>query len=146
MRVAEALHWRSGDNVVITAPECPSNVPPGSICASSVWRYASFPREGRILAEDIAARMDARTRLLSLSFVESDTGFRNDLPAMAHLAHLAHNRGALSCMDGIQGLGALQLDVRACDIDFLGAGSPKWLLGPSHVGLLYVRLELLAEP
>jgi len=37
------------------------------------------------------------------------------------------------------------LDAQACEIDFLGAGSPKWLMGPSHVGLLYVREGLLAE-
>lgn len=143
MTVAEALHWQPGDNVVITELEFPSNVYPWlNLREQGVEVRFVSSRDGRILAEDVAANMDERTRLLSLSFVEFGTGFRNDLPTMARLAH---DHGTLFCVDGIQGLGALQLDVQAYDIDFLGTGSPKWLLGPSHVGLLYVREELLAE-
>lgn len=143
MTVAESLRWRPGDNVVVTELEFPSNVYPWLNLREQGVEVRFVPaREGRILAEDVAALVDTRTRLLSLSFVEFGTGFRNDLRAMARLAH---DRGALFCVDGIQGLGALQLDVTDCNIDFLGAGSPKWLLGPSHVGLLYVRPELLGE-
>jgi selenocysteine lyase/cysteine desulfurase len=97
-------------------------------------------RENRILVKDVASLMDRRTRLVALSFVEFHTGFRNDLDA---LATLCHERDALLCVDGIQGLGALQFSVAKTPVDFVAAHSAKWMLGPIGAGFLYVRRELL---
>jgi cysteine desulfurase / selenocysteine lyase len=48
-------------------------------------------------------------------------------------------------VDGIQSLGALPFDVQAANVDFLAAGSQKWLMGPIGGGFLYVRRERLDE-
>jgi selenocysteine lyase/cysteine desulfurase len=48
-------------------------------------------------------------------------------------------------VDAIQGLGALPLNVRDCGIDFLAAGTHKWLWGLQGLGVYYVRRELLPE-
>ena len=97
-------------------------------------------RENRIDPTDIRDAMDSRTRLVSLSFVEYASGFRNDLNA---IGGLCRQHGASFFVDAIQGLGLLPLDVRQAPIDFLAADGHKWLLGPEGTGIFYCRRELL---
>jgi selenocysteine lyase/cysteine desulfurase len=77
-----------------------------------------------------------------MSTVVFATGFRNDLEAVGRICK---ERGIYFVVDGIQSLGALPFDVQAANVDFLAAGSQKWLLGPQGAGFLYVRRELLGE-
>jgi cysteine desulfurase/selenocysteine lyase len=95
-----------------------------------------------VMIDDIASAIDKRTRVLSISFVQFSTGFRSDLAA---LGQLCHERDILFNVDAIQGLGALQLNVREAGIHFMGAGAHKWLMGPQGVGLFYVREDMLAR-
>jgi selenocysteine lyase/cysteine desulfurase len=139
--VANGLDWRPGDNVVLPDIEYPSNVYCWMNLASrGVGIKWVQSRDGRILVEDIAARIDARTRLVSLSAVQFSNGFRQDL---ARTAELCRSRGVLLNLDAIQHLGVLDLDVAACPIDFLSAGGHKWLLGPIGTGLFYCRRSAL---
>lgn len=77
-----------------------------------------------------------------MSTVVFATGFRNDLLAVGRLCK---ERGIYFVADGIQSLGALPFDVQEAQVDFLAAGSQKWLLGPIGAGFLYVRSELIGE-
>jgi selenocysteine lyase/cysteine desulfurase len=139
--VAEGFPWRDGDNVVTSADEYPANRYPWMNLAGRGVEVRAVPsRDGRVLVEDLRAAMDARTRLVSLSFVEFATGFRNDLDAVGALCR---ERGIYFFVDAIQGLGVLPLDVGRTPIDFLAADGHKWLLGPEGAGLLYVRREVL---
>src|SRR5438270_7200082 len=97
-------------------------------------------RDRRLWVDDLRARMDPRTRLVSLSFVEFASGFRNDLDA---IGALCRERGIYFFVDAIQGLGALPLDVRQTPVDFLAADGHKWLLSAEGAGLFYVRRELV---
>ena len=83
-----------------------------------------------------------RISLVAVSHVQFTNGFRIDL---RKLAKMAHNHGALLLVDGIQSVGAINLDVKETDIDFLSAGGVKWMLGPEASGFLYVRSNLLEE-
>ncbi len=137
--VAAGLPWRPGDNVVTAQTEFPANVYPWKNLARKGVTVRFAPaRDNRVLVDDVAALMDDRTRLVAISFVEFATGYRNDLVA---LADLCHARGALLCVDGIQGVGALPLDVGQVPLDFLAIGGPKWLMGPIGTGFLYVRRQ-----
>jgi selenocysteine lyase/cysteine desulfurase len=137
--VAEGFPWTEGDNVVTAADEYPSNIYPWQNLASRGVGLRLVPaRVGRIWLEDLAAAMDARTRVLTISHVEFATGFRNDLNA---LCELCHGRGVALFVDAIQGLGPFVYDVRKTPIDFLCADGHKWLLGPEGAGLLYVRRD-----
>jgi selenocysteine lyase/cysteine desulfurase len=141
--VAEGLSWRPGDNVVTAAEEYPSNLYPWmNLAGRGVELRTVASRDGRILLDDIAAAMDARTRLVSLSFVEYASGFRNDLDVVGGLCR---ERGALFFVDAIQGLGVLPLDVQKSPIDFLSADGHKWLLSPEGAGIFYVRRELVDQ-
>ncbi|MCS7166973.1 MAG: aminotransferase class V-fold PLP-dependent enzyme [Gemmatales bacterium] len=139
--VAEGYPWQPGDNVVIPADEYPSNVYPWQNLAARGVEVRFVPsRAGRVLLDDIRAAMNSRTRLLAVSFVEFATGFR--LP-LADLAEICHARGVHLFVDAIQGLGAIPLSVREVPVDFLAAGSHKWLLGPVGAGIFYLRQDLL---
>jgi cysteine desulfurase / selenocysteine lyase len=137
--VAEGFPWREGDNVVTAAEEYPSNIYPWMNLADRGVSFRAVPsRHGRIWIEDLAAAIDDRTRVLTISHVEFSSGFRNDLDA---LAELCQSRRVAFFVDAIQGLGPLTIDVKRTPIDFLAADGHKWLLGPEGAGLLYVRRD-----
>jgi selenocysteine lyase/cysteine desulfurase len=139
--VAEGFPWRPGDNVVTAQEEYPANVYPWMNLAGRGVEVRLVPSRGnRLPVDDLRAAMDTRTRLVSLSFVEFASGFRNDLEAVGSLCR---ERGVFFFVDAIQGLGVFPLDVRALPVDFLAADGHKWLLGPEGAGILYVRRELV---
>lgn len=96
--------------------------------------------DGAAPVDAFAEAMSDRTRLISVSWVSHQNGFRHDLKALAELAH-AH--GAYLYVDAIQGVGAVPLDVRRTGVDFFTAGGYKWLLGGFGVAPFYVREALL---
>ena len=139
--VACGIDWKEGDNLICAETEFTANIYPWTNLKRRGVEVRFAPaRQNRILVEDVAALMDGRTRLVAISFVEFQSGYRNDLAA---LAALCHEEGAYLCVDGIQGLGALQFNVAQTPVDFLAAHAAKWMLGPIGAGFLYVRRELL---
>jgi cysteine desulfurase/selenocysteine lyase len=139
--VAEGYPWREGDNVVTLAGEFPSNQYPWMNLASrGVETRRVSAAGGRVDLDRLGAACDARTRIISVSWVGYVSGWRLDLDAMVALAR---RRGALLFVDAIQGLGVFPLDVHATPIDFLAADGHKWLLGPEGAGLFYTRREHL---
>jgi selenocysteine lyase/cysteine desulfurase len=103
-------------------------------------------RHGRLLVDDFARAVDARTRLLLLSSVQWSNGFRADLAAFCSLAR---DRDLILVVDAVQQLGAIALDVSRTPVDFLVCGGHKWLNAPVGRGLLYVsprQVERLAPP
>jgi len=139
--VAEGFPWQPGDNVVTLADEFPSNLFPWMQLADRGVDTRRVPTDnGRLDLDELAAACDARTRIVSVSWVGYSTGYRQDV---AQIVELAHDRGALVFLDAIQGLGAFPIDVRETPVDFLAADGHKWLLGPEGAGIAYVRREHL---
>jgi len=137
--IAEGFPWQPGDEVVIAAEEYPSNQYPWLNLADRGVITRIVPSRGnRIAIEDIRNSFTSRTRLLSISFVEFASGFRNDLDALASLCQ-ANN--VFFFVDAIQGLGVLPLDVQRTRIDALAADGHKWLLGPEGAGIAYIRRD-----
>jgi cysteine desulfurase/selenocysteine lyase len=139
--VAEGLPWQAGDNMVTAAEEYPANVYPWMNLAGRGVEVRLVPsRGGRVEIDELRQAIDARTRLVSLSFVEFASGFRNDLDTVGALCR---ERGVLFFVDAIQGLGVLPLDVQQTPIDFLAADGHKWLLGPEGAGIFYIRRDMV---
>lgn len=137
--VAGGLDWQPGDNVVFYHDDYPSNAVPWMALGrrKRVELRPVKPRHlGAITVEDVALLVDARTRLVALASAHFISGHRLDLDAIGSLAHA---RGALFCVDGIQTVGALGTSL--AEVDFLAADSHKWMLGPCAAGILYVRRE-----
>ena len=140
---AVSLPLRSGDNVLVLEGDYPANIYPWQQLAYKGVLTKMVPqRAGGLDVEALAARIDRRTRVIALSTAMFATGFRNDI---ATVGRMCKERGIFFVVDGIQTLGAFPLDVQACSIDFLAAGSQKWLLSAPGAGFLYVRRELLDE-
>jgi selenocysteine lyase/cysteine desulfurase len=97
-------------------------------------------RGGALTPDDFARQVDARTRLVSVSYVSSVNGLRHDVRALADMAHV---HGALLHVDAIQAVGMIPVDVRADDVDFLCSGTYKWLLGGFGIAPFYIRKALL---
>jgi selenocysteine lyase/cysteine desulfurase len=140
--VAEGIDWRAGDNVVTLADEFPSNVYPWFNLADRGVETRRVPTDvsGRLDLDTLAEACDARTRIVTVSWIGFATGYRHDV---RRIAAIAHERGALMFLDAIQGLGAFPLDVNDLGVDFLSADSHKWLLGPEGAGIAYIRKEHL---
>lgn len=139
--VAEGFPWQSGDNIVTAAEEYPSNIYPWmNLQDRGIEVRLVSSRDNRLCIDDLRAAIDGRTRIVSLSFVEFASGFRNDLDA---IGTLCREHGIYFFVDAIQGLGVLPLDVQKTPIDFLAADGHKWLLGPQGAGLFYIRRDLV---
>jgi cysteine desulfurase/selenocysteine lyase len=139
--VAGGLDWRLGDRVLVVRPDFPSNIYPWmdlerkGVAVDFVNR-----REGRIQVEDLGKDLKPGTRLLTVSSVDFLSGYRADLEAMGAFCR---QKGLLFCVDGIQSLGLVPVDVKEWQIHFLSAGGHKWLLGPMGCGVLYVAQEVV---
>jgi selenocysteine lyase/cysteine desulfurase len=92
-------------------------------------------RGWRFSVDDVSPLVDGRTRVLAVSAVDWQSGFRADLVA---LGDFCRQRGLLYCVDAVQAVGALRVDVAAAGIDCLAAGGHKWLIAPEGCGGLVV--------
>jgi cysteine desulfurase/selenocysteine lyase len=139
--VAAGIDWRAGDNVVAVDGEYPSNIYPWfGLRRWGVETRLVQPRRGRVHVDDVRALLDGRTRVVSVSFVDWNGGGRTDLRP---LGALCRERGVLCCVDGIQGVGAVQLDVERAGIDCLAVGGHKWLLAPEGCGGLFISRRVV---
>lgn len=133
--LAEGLDWQSGDRIAIPGCEFPANVYPFLNLQDRGVTVDFIPHdEGTFTLDAIEQTLTPRTRLLTLSWVQFLSGFRVDLEA---IGTLCTDRDVLFCVDAIQGLGALQLDVNVAGVDFLACGGHKWLMATQGIGLLY---------
>jgi selenocysteine lyase/cysteine desulfurase len=96
--------------------------------------------DGSIPIERFADAIDERTALVCCSTISYRTGHRQDVTAIAELAHA---KGALVLADSYQAAGAIDLDVRVLGADFVTGGTVKYLLASAGLGFLWVRGSLL---
>lgn len=142
--VAASIPWQRGDVVVTVRGEFPANVYPWpALKHQGVAVRFLEPRQGRIGVDELRAALTGgeggRARLLAISWVQYSSGFRIDLAAVSALCN---ELGVLLCLDAIQGVGVLPLDLAATPVDFCAFGGQKWLLAPQGVGVLYVNPDL----
>jgi len=135
--VAHGVSWNKGDNVVIPMAEFPSN----RVVWESLSEYGVEVRQvdTRNTNEPEIALLesiDRHTRLLSVSSVQYDIGLRLDL---AQLGAACRQQEVLFCVDAIQSLGVVSLDVETIKADFVMADGHKWLLGPEGLAIFYSR-------
>jgi selenocysteine lyase/cysteine desulfurase len=134
--VAQAFAWKSGDNVVGDDMEFPANVYPWMLLEGRGVEYRlARNRDGRIGVDDIAAVVDARTRIVAVSWVAFHNGW---VYPIEEIGAFCREKGILFVVDAIQGLGALPLDVGDANVDVLAADSHKWLLGAEACAVFYV--------
>ncbi len=141
--VANSLDWQQGDNVILFSHEFPANVYPWTNLKKLGVDVRFVPeKNGQFFLDDVKDLMDEKTRLLAVSFVEYTTGFKNDLHA---LGQLCQEYNVLFVVDAVQGLGAVPINVKDCQIDFLSSGGLKWLMSQSGIGCFYANLSSIEK-
>ncbi len=137
--LAAGLDWRPGDRVAAaTSVEYPSNVYPWmDLDRRGIAALDVIPAEdgGTVTVEAAARTLTDRTRVLAVSSAQYATGAVTDL---AGLGALCRERGVIFCVDGIQTVGVLPIDVKAAGVHFLSADSHKWMLGIMGIGAVFV--------
>lgn len=133
--VANGVDWRHGDNVVTPENEFVSNQMPWDALAGRGVEVRRVSLRGEDDPETaLLEAMDTRTRVLTVSAVAWNDGFRLDL---GRLGAGCSDHGALFFVDAIQQFGALRLDVLGSRIDALSAGSHKWQMAPEGIAVFY---------
>jgi selenocysteine lyase/cysteine desulfurase len=141
--VVQMLPGPEFSNVVVDEFTYPSSIYPWLLGAKASVEVRRVQARDHVVAlEDMARAVDHRTIAISISHVSPKSGFRHDLAAVANLAH---THGAFLIVDAAQSAGAVHLDVRRDDVDFLTTCAMKWLLGAPGVGFLYIRRELIEQ-
>ncbi|HWM28386.1 MAG TPA: aminotransferase class V-fold PLP-dependent enzyme [Woeseiaceae bacterium] len=140
--IASALSFdRPRNKVVISEFEFPTNA---QIWYAQERRGAEVVRvrevDGYIPVEQFETAIDEDTLIVAVTQVCFRNGARLDIPA---IVEMARSKGALVLVDGYQGLGTFDFDVRKVRPDFVVGGMVKYLLGTAGIGFLYVRRELI---
>lgn len=145
--VAGGLDFQPGDNVVIPDIEFPANVYPWMALKRKGVKVKFVESiRGEIHFERIAEAIDKNTRVVSVSSVEFSSGYKNDLKAIGKLCvDKSHEYGhkIFFCVDAIQSMGAMELNVRDAQVDFLSADGHKWFLTPEGAGIFYCNKKSL---
>ena len=136
-QAAYNIRLAKSQTIVTLADQFPSNVYPWmDLAERSGATFVSVPRP----ADDdwtaaLLARIDASTGLVAVPHCHWTDGALVDLEAVGAACRRV---GAALCIDATQSVGALPLDVKRIDPDFVAVASYKWLLGPYSLGFLYV--------
>jgi selenocysteine lyase/cysteine desulfurase len=142
--VVSALDLERRPRIVVSEFEFPTV---GQIAHAQELRGAEVVHvrpeaDGTIPAERFAEVVDERTAIVCCTAVSYRTGYRLDV---AEVARIAHDAGALCLADSYQAAGSVPLEVSELGVDFLTAGTVKYLLASAGLAFLYVRSGLLGE-
>jgi cysteine desulfurase / selenocysteine lyase len=137
---AHALPLSPGDVVLGAVGEFPANVYPWMALEPRGIAFRMVEPTLEAVLE--ALEQDESIRVVAVSWVGFASGYRMDLEA---LSRACRARGTYLVVDAIQGLGALELDLRRCEVDILACGAQKWLLAPWGTGFTYVRRQLVTQ-
>lgn len=133
-----------GDEVILTVMEHHSNIVPWQLLRSRrniVIKVVPMLPDGSLDMDAYRALFTERTRLVSVCHVSNVLGTVNPI---AEMARIAHEHGAVICVDGAQAVAHEHIDVKALGADFYAFSSHK-MYGPCGIGVLYGRRDLLEK-
>ena len=139
---AIARTWQPGDEIIVTRLDHDANISPWLMAAEDrgvTVRWLDFDPAGCTLRLDtLPELLNAKTRLLAITYASNAVGSITDVKRAVALAHEA---GALTYVDSVHYAPHGLIDVQALDCDFLVSSTYKYF-GP-HTGVLYGKYELL---
>ena len=139
-----AANVGAGDRIVLTDMEHHSNIVPWQQLAEAtgaVIDWVGIDDDGELLTDELRVALDREPKLVAVTHVSNVLGTLNPI---AEIAGMAHEAGALVLVDGAQALPKMNVDVSELGVDFYAATGHK-AYGPTGIGVLWGRLELLRE-
>jgi cysteine desulfurase/selenocysteine lyase len=133
---------KAGDLIILTEMEHHSNLVPWIMLAAErgvALEFVQVTSDGLLDQESYRNLLERNPKLVAFTGMSNVLGTINPVAEMVSLAHAA---GAITLVDGAQSVPHLPVDVKALGMDFLAFSSHK-LLGPTGIGALYGRAELL---
>ena len=139
--IAGAIPWQTGDKILIAEGEFPAAIYPWQALEAAGVEVCMVPTPHEQLHPELFVPFleQGNVRLVVASWVQFHTGWRTDLAALGAVCRAA---GAWVCVDVIQGLGALPLDLGQLPVDFCVWGGNKWLMSVQGAGGMYVNPAL----
>lgn len=131
-----------GDEIVITYMEHHANVIPWQQVAKktgAVLKYIPLQEDGSISLDEARKVITPQTKIVSIMHVSNVLGVINPIK---ELAQIAHENGAIMCVDGAQSTPHMKVDVQDLDCDFFAFSGHK-MCGPTGIGVLYGKKHLL---
>ena len=135
-------HIGAGDEIIVTAMEHHSNIVPWQmLCEEKGAHLKVIPinDDGELLLDEYEKLLSPRTKLVSIVHQSNALGTINPVE---QVIELAHSRGIPVLLDGAQAVAHVPIDVTRLGCDFYAFSGHK-LYGPTGVGVLYGRAELL---
>lgn len=133
---------QEGDEVIISAMEHHSNIVPWQIVCGQVGarlRVIPINHDGELVVDEYRRLLNEKTKFVAVTHVSNALG---TIVPVKEIVKLAHDRGIPVLLDGAQAVPHLKVDVREIGCDFYAFSGHK-LFGPTGVGVLYGRSELL---
>ncbi len=144
-----ALSWglnnlKEGDEIVLTIMEHHSNMLPWRFIAKKTGakiKYVTIKKDYTLDYGDLESKISEKTKVIAIAQMSNVLGTINNIK---YVTKLAHKVGAIVVVDGAQSVPHIPVNVKELDVDFLAFSSHK-MLGPTGLGVLYGKKELLEE-
>jgi cysteine desulfurase/selenocysteine lyase len=142
--VANGVDIQPGDEIVLSVMEHHSNIVPWHFLRErkgAVLQWLDIDDDGGIDIDALDALIGPRTKMVAISHMSNVLGARTPAP---EIVRIAHAKGVPVLLDGCQAVVHSRVDVQALDVDFYAFTGHK-LYGPTGIGVLYGKRELLAQ-
>lgn len=139
-----AKKLKKGDEVLLSKSEHASNVLPWIILQEKIGIVIKYIplREDFSLNDDLIEDMiNEKTKVISLAHVTNVIG---DVRNLKKIGDICKKHNLLFIVDAAQSIGHLKVDVQECNVSFLAFSAHK-MLGPTGIGVLYGKYDLLKE-
>lgn len=139
-----AKYLKSGDEVLISKSEHASNILPWMILKEKIGievNYIDLDENHSLKVDNVKKSVSSKTKVISLAHITNVIGDVRDIDA---IGEICKENNILFVVDGAQSVGHRKIDVIKSNISFLAFSAHK-MLGPTGVGVLYGRKELLED-
>ena len=135
---------KEDDKIVLSIMEHHSNLVPWQFVSKktgATLEYIGLTKDYRLDLNDAEKKIDEKTKIVAITNMSNVLGTINEVE---EIIKIAHEKGAIVVVDGAQSVPHMKTDVRKIDADFLAFSAHK-MLGPSGIGVLYGKKELLEK-